>query len=148
MLAKRVLPAVIHQTKVGEWTTTPHDRRSSVDFWRHHVEGKVVDGMSWRIASWKRWPCSYYNLKDARGVLRTPVQRLHHLEASSAQFGSDKFSDSGANSEESASWKVKLRAKTKQAIKKPVSSLQQYWTGGEDVQAKLVVEEHHDRQCN
>ena len=77
-------------------------------------------------------------LKTPRRLLRRPVQRLHRLEASTTQFVSDEFGDSGANGGESATRKVKKKAKKKQAMtmKKPVPSLQQYWRGEEDVQAR------------
>ena len=41
-------------------------------------------------------------LKPQKGRLRRPVQRLHRLEASTTQFLSDEFGDSGPNGGESA----------------------------------------------
>ena len=57
-----------------------------------------------RVGSWKRWPCFYCNLtlRPQKGRLRRPVQRLHRLEASTTQFLSDEFGDSGSNGGESA----------------------------------------------
>ena len=75
-------------------------------------------------------------LKTKKGLLRTPVQRPHRLEASSTQFVSGEFGDSGAYGGESATRKVKKKAKKKQVTQKRVSSLQQYWRGGEDVRAR------------
>lgn len=75
-------------------------------------------------------------LKTKKGLLRRPVQRLHRLEASSTQFGSGEFCGSGAYGGESVARKVKERAKKKQVTRKPVSSLQKYWRGGEDVRAR------------
>ena len=75
-------------------------------------------------------------LKTKKGLLRRPVHRLHRLEASSTQFVSDEFGDSGAYGWESASRKVKKKAKKKQVTQKRVSSLQQYWRGREDVRAR------------
>ena len=81
-------------------------------------------------------------LKTKKGLLRRPVQRLHRLEASSTQFVSGEFGDSGAYGGESATRKVKKKAKRKakkkQVTQKPVSSLQQYWRGGEDVRARTL----------
>ena len=66
-----------------------------------------------------------------------PVQRLHRLEASSTQFASDEFDDSGHNcGESSAIRKVKKKVKKTQNVKKPAPSLQWYWRGGEDVRAR------------
>jgi len=63
-------------------------------------------------------------LKTQRGLLRRPVERLHRLEASSTQFASDEFDDSGPNGgESSATRKVKKKVKKKQAVKKPAQSL-------------------------
>lgn len=45
---------------------------------------------------------STVTLKPQKGRLRRPVQRLHRLEASTAQFLSDEFGDSGPNGGESA----------------------------------------------
>ncbi|XP_029209924.2 uncharacterized protein LOC114973693 [Acropora millepora] len=75
-------------------------------------------------------------LKTKKGLLRRPVQRLHRLEASSTKFVTGEFGDSGAYGGESASRKVKKKAKKKQVTQKRVSSLQQHWRGGEDVQAR------------
>ena len=44
-----------------------------------------------------------------KGRLRRPVQRLHRLEASTTQFVSDKFGDSGPNSGEAPLKKSKRR---------------------------------------
>ena len=41
-------------------------------------------------------------LKTKKGLLRRPVERLHHLEASSTQFESGGFGDRGAYGGESA----------------------------------------------
>ena len=41
-------------------------------------------------------------LKPQKGRLRRPVQRLHRLEASTTQFVSDEFGDSGPNGGEFA----------------------------------------------
>ena len=75
-----------------------------------------------------------------KGLLRRPVHRLHRLEASSTQFVSGEFGDSGAYDGESDTRKVKKKAKKKakkkQVTQKRVSSLQQYWRGGEDVQGR------------
>ena len=75
-------------------------------------------------------------LKTRRALLRRPVQRLHRLEARSTQIVSGEFGDSGAYGRESASRKVKKKTKKKQVTQKRVSSLQQYWRGGEDVRAR------------
>ena len=75
-------------------------------------------------------------LRTQRGLLRRPVQRLHRLEASSTQFASGEFDDSGPNGGESSTIrKVKKKVKKKQAVKKPAPSLQRHWRGGEDVWA-------------
>ena len=42
------------------------------------------------------------SLKPQKGRLRRPVQKLHRLEASTTQFVSDEFGDSGPNGGESA----------------------------------------------
>ena len=65
-------------------------------------------------------------LKTQKGRLRRPVQRLHRLEASTTQFVSDKFGDSGPSSGETPLKKWRRRWRIKQAMRKPVSSLQQY----------------------
>ena len=75
-------------------------------------------------------------LKTKKGLLRRPVQRLHHLEANSTQFLNGEFGDSGAYSGESAARKAKKKAKKKQVTQKRVSSLQQHWRGGEDVRGR------------
>ena len=75
-------------------------------------------------------------LKTKKGLLRRPVQRTHRLEASSTQFVSGEFGDSGAYGGESATRKVKKKPKKKQVTQKRVSSLQQYWRGGGDVRAR------------
>ena len=75
-------------------------------------------------------------LKTKKGLLRRPVQSLHRLEASSTKFASGEFGDSGPYGGESASPKVKKKAKKKQVTQKRVSSLQQHWRGGEDVRAR------------
>ena len=75
-------------------------------------------------------------LKTKRGLLRRPVQRLHCLEASSTKFVSGEFGDSVAYGGESASRKVKKKAKKKQVTQKRVSSLPQHWRGGENVRAR------------
>ena len=41
-------------------------------------------------------------LKPQKGRLRRPVQQLHRLEASTTQFVSEEFGDSGRNGRESA----------------------------------------------
>ena len=76
-------------------------------------------------------------LKTKKGILRRPVQRLHRLEASSTQFVSGEFGDSGAYGGESATRKVKKKPKKKQVTQKRVSSLQQYWRGGGDVRPRI-----------
>ena len=48
-------------------------------------------------------------LETQKGRLRRPVQRLHRLEASTTQFVSDKFGDSGPNSGETPLKKSKRR---------------------------------------
>ena len=75
-------------------------------------------------------------VKTKKGLLRRPAQRLHRLEANSTQFVSGGFGDSGAYGGESATRKVKKKAKKKQVTQKRVSGLQQYWRGGEDVRAR------------
>ena len=77
-------------------------------------------------------------LKTKKGLLRRPVQRLHRLEASSTQFVSGEFGDSGAYGGESVTCtpQVKKKMKKKQVMQKRVSSLQQYWRGVEDVWAR------------
>ena len=75
-------------------------------------------------------------LKTPKGRLRGPVQRLHRLVASTIQFASDDFGDSGPNGGQSATRNVEKKVEKKQAMRKPVSSLQQYWRGGEDVRAR------------
>ena len=77
-------------------------------------------------------------LKTKKGLLRRPLQRLHCLEASSTQFVSGEFGDSGAYGGESVTCtpQVKKKMKKKQVMQKRVSSLQQYWRGVEDVWAR------------
>ena len=75
-------------------------------------------------------------LKTQRGLLRRPVQRLHRLEASSTQFASDELDDSGPNGGESSAIRKVKKVKKKQSVKKLAPSLQRYWRGGEDVQAR------------
>ena len=88
-------------------------------------------------------------LKTKRGLLRSPVQRLHRLEASSTQFASDEFDDSGPNGgESSAIRKVKKKVKKEQAVKKPAPSLQRYWRGGEDVRAGPEAGDQLDPPCD
>ena len=45
---------------------------------------------------------STVTLKPQKGRLRRPVQRLRRLEASTTQFLTDEFGDSGSNGGESA----------------------------------------------
>ncbi|PFX27383.1 Neurogenic locus Notch protein [Stylophora pistillata] len=77
---------------------------------------------------WQRWRGEYLHQLSVRkkwtkkGLLRRLVQRLHRLEASSTQFGSGEFVDSGAYGGERVTRKVKKRAKKKQVTRKPVSS--------------------------
>lgn len=61
-------------------------------------------------------------LKMKKGLLRRPVQRLHRLEASSTKFVSGEFGDSVAYGGESASRKVKKKAKKKQVTQKRASN--------------------------
>ena len=75
-------------------------------------------------------------LKTQKRRLRRPVQRLHRLEASTTQFVSDKFGDSGPSSGETPLKKWRRRWRIKQAIRKPVSSLQQYWRSWGNVRAR------------
>ena len=75
-------------------------------------------------------------LKTQKGRLRRPVQRLHRLEASTTQFVSDKFGDSGPSSGETPLKKWRRRWRIKQAMRKPVSSLQQYWRSWGNVRAR------------
>ena len=57
-------------------------------------------------------------LKTHKGRLRGPVQRLHRLEASTTQFASDDFGDSGPNGGQSATRNVKKKVEKKQAMRK------------------------------
>ena len=70
-------------------------------------------------------------LKTKKRLLRRSVERLHRLEASSNKFVSGEFGDSGAYGGESASRKVKKKAKKKQVTPKRIGA------GGEDVRAKI-----------
>ena len=56
-------------------------------------------------------------LKTQKGRLRRPVQRLHRLEASTTQFVSDKFGDSGPSSGETPLKKWRRRWRIKQAMR-------------------------------
>ena len=55
-----------------------------------------------RVGRGKVGLVSTVTLKPQKGRLRRPVQRLHRLEASTTQFLSDEFGDSGPNGGESA----------------------------------------------
>ena len=55
-----------------------------------------------RLVPGKDGLVSTVTLKPQEGLLRRPVQRLQRLEASTAQFVSDEFGDSGPNGGESA----------------------------------------------
>ena len=59
-------------------------------------------------------------LKTQKGRLRRPVQRLHRLEASTTQFVSDKFGDSGPSSGETPLKTSRRRWRIKQGMRKPV----------------------------
>ena len=54
----------------------------------------MVPGKDGLVSTVTLWP--------QKGRLRRPVQRLHRLEASTTQFLSDEFGDSGSNGGESA----------------------------------------------
>ena len=55
-----------------------------------------------RLVPGKNGLVSTVTLKPQKGRLRRPVQRLHRPEASTTQFVSDEFGDSGPNGGDSA----------------------------------------------
>ena len=83
--------------------------------------GKWPMGRVERLVPGRDGPVRTVALKTQKGRLRRPVQRLHRLEASTTQFVSDEFGDSGPNGGEYATQNVKKKVKKKQPMRKPVS---------------------------
>ena len=81
-------------------------------------------------------------LKMKKGLLRRPVHRLHPLEASSTKFVSGEFGDSVAYCGESASQKVKKKAKKKQVTQKRASNI--IGEEGRMFRPGSLVNERHD----
>ena len=98
--------------------------------------GKWAMGRVERLVPGKDGLVRTVTLKTQKGRLRRPVQRLHRLEVSTNQFVSDKFGDSGPSSKETPLIKSRRRWRIKQPMRKPVSSLKQYWRSWGNVRAR------------
>ena len=95
-------------TKIGDVLLISEDNVSRGKWPMERVE-RLVPGKDGLVRT--------VTLKTQKKRLRRPVQRLHRLEASTTQFVSDKFGDSGPSSGETPLKKWRRRWRIKQAMR-------------------------------